>query len=110
MTVLTMTNAKEGQTMTKIAHSEFDTRSQNLAACFAAIEDEKGHWRRQNLGPCVGLSAKRWRNPRGFGWEVTFGVHHDMTIICSEEIWSDRATNDIAATLLGCWDAEWDET
>lgn len=72
-----------------------------LRAVFAGLE--------QASEDAVGLSASRAVSDGGVEWIVRFEVDHALTVICSQEGYTDVAPENVAAMIAGCWDVEWDD-
>jgi hypothetical protein len=57
----------------------------------------------------VGLSANRIVCSGVVEWDVVLRVDHSKTVIDSEIDYRTQSADAIAAVILDCWDAEWDD-
>ena len=78
---------------------------QSVDALFRAIYSALA----ETPGPSVGLSATRKVDGDAVVWSVALSIDDAMTIIDSETDYTETAIEDIASTILNCWDTAWDE-
>lgn len=58
----------------------------------------------------IGISVNRMIvNGNTAEWEVFFGQSQEMTILDSKTDFRNMPAADIAAKIIGWWDAEWDD-
>lgn len=61
----------------------------------------------QEEGPSIGLSASCKVIDGKWTWAVLLGVDYGMTVICSQEDYTNKSDIQIAKIICECWQSEW---